>query len=162
MALLAALLACGAQTQEDPRVQRILERVEKEIRESEARLREDIRALIRAELRGEKTPAPPPAPTPSAPKRKVMLGVTADEFPDAERKALGVGGGVKVLSVRGPAEKAGMKAGDILLELDGKPVTEETIGGALESKSPGDEVVVTVLRSGKREKLRVQLAERKE
>lgn len=157
MALLLALLV---QTQEDPRVQRILERVEKEIRDSEARLRDEIRALLRAELRGEKST--PPAPTPSAPKRRVMLGVTADEFSDAERKALGVGGGIKVAGVRGPAEKAGMKAGDILLELDGKPVTEDTIGGLLESKSPGDEVVATLLRGGKREKVRVQLAERKE
>jgi len=156
MALALALLL--AAPQDDPRVQRILDRVEKEIRESEARLREEIRALIRAELRGEKKPSAPP----STPKRRVMLGVTADEFSDAERKTLGVGGGIKVAGVRGPAEAAGVKAGDILLELDGKPVTEETIGAVLESKSPGDEVEATLLRGGKRQKVRIQLAERKD
>ena len=110
---------------QDERMKRILERVEREIRESNDRLREEIRAIIRAEVArsGEKTPAPVPA------RKRVMLGVTADDFPDAERKSLGVGGGIKVAAVRGPAEQAGLKPGDVLLELGGTPVTEETILG---------------------------------
>ena len=162
-ALLAAAGTAAAQ-QDDERAKRILDRVEKEIRESEARLREEIRALIRAELRRESPPKPEPGPSaePPAPRRRVLLGVTADEFTDAERKALGVGGGIKVADVRGPAEKAGLKAGDILLELDGKPVTEETVGALLETKKPGDEVEATLLRGGKREKVKIKLAERKE
>lgn len=163
MLLIAALLATSSVQQDDERSKRILDRVEKEIRDSEARLRDEIRAIIRAELRGEKAPTPAvPKPEPSAPRRKVLLGVTADEFSDAERKALGVGGGIKVADVRGPAEKAGIKAGDILLELDGKPVTEETVGALLEGKKPGDEVEATLLRGGKREKARVVLGERKD
>ena len=162
-ALLAAAGTAAAQ-QEDERTKRILDRVEKEIRDSETRLREEIRALLRAELRREAPPKPEPGPSaePSTPRRRVLLGVTADEFTDAERKTLGVGGGIKVGDVRGPAAAAGVKAGDILLELDGKPVTEETVGAALESKKPGDEVEATLLRAGKREKVRIRLAERKE
>jgi len=164
-ALVALLAAAGtaAAQQDDDRTKRILDRVEKEIRDSETRLRDEIRALIRAELRKESTPSKPePAPSAETPRRRVLLGVTADEFTDAERKTLGVGGGIKVGDVRGPAEKAGLKAGDILLELDGKPVTEETVGRALEAKKPGDEVEATLLRGGKREKVRIQLAERKD
>ncbi|HEX7898629.1 MAG TPA: PDZ domain-containing protein [Planctomycetota bacterium] len=162
-ALLAAAGTAAAQ-QDDERVKRILDRVEKEIRDSEARLRDDIRAVLRAELRKEPAAKPEPGPSaePPAPRRRVLLGVTADEFTDAERKALGVGGGIKVGDVRGPAATAGVKAGDILLELDGKPVTEETVGAALESKKPGDEIEATLLRGGKREKVRIRLAERKE
>ena len=163
VALLAAAGTAAAQ-QDDERTKRILDRVEKEIRESEARLRDDIRAVLRAELRKEPAAKPEPGPSaePPAPRRRVLLGVTADEFTDAERKTLGVGGGIKVGDVRGPAEKAGVKAGDILLELDGKPVTEETVGAALESKKPGDEVEATLLRGVKREKVRILLAERKD
>jgi S1-C subfamily serine protease len=161
-ALVALLAAAGtaAAQQDDERTKRILDRVEKEIRDSETRLRDEIRALIRAELRKESTPSAKPEP--ETPRRRVLLGVTADEFTDAERKALGVGGGIKVGDVRGPAEKAGLKAGDILLELDGKPVTEETVGRVLETKKPGDEVEATLLRGAKREKVRIQLAERKD
>ena len=165
-ALVALLAAAGtaAAQQDDERTKRILDRVEKEIRDSENRLRDEIRALIRAELRKEPAPSAKPEPGPSAetPRRRVLLGVTADEFTDAERKALGVGGGIKVADVRGPAEKAGVKAGDILLELDGKPVTEETVGRVLEGKKPGDEVEATLLRGGKREKVKILLAERKD
>lgn len=157
LVLLAATASASAQ--EDERTKRILDRIEKEIRDSEARLRDEIRALIRAELRRE--PAAVPAPA-EAPKRKVLLGVTADEFTDVERKALGVGGGIKVGDVRGPAEKAGIKAGDVLLELDGKPVTEETIGAVLAPRKPGDEVEALLLREGKRVKVRLVLGERKE
>ena len=164
IAALLAVAGTAAAQQEDERTKRILDRVEKEIRESESRLREEIRAILRAELRKEPAAKPEPGPSaePPAPRRRVLLGVTADEFTDAERKALGVGGGIKVADVRGPAEKAGVKAGDILLELDGKPVTEETVGGVLESKKPGDEVEATLLRGGKREKVRIRLTERKE
>jgi S1-C subfamily serine protease len=160
MLLVLALLAAPAQ--EDERTKRILDRIEKEIRDSEARLRDEIRAILRAELRKDAPPVKPPTPDVPAPRRRVLLGVTADEFTDAERKALGVGGGIKVADVRGPAEKAGIKAGDILLELDGRPVTEETVGAALEKKQPGDEVEATLLRAGKREKVRVVLGERKD
>jgi S1-C subfamily serine protease len=161
-ALAASLLASVACPQDKPdeRTKRILERVEKEIQESNDRLREEIRAIIRAEVArsgGKPAPAAPPAA-----RKKVLLGVTADDLTDAERKALGIGGGIKVGAVRGPAEQAGIKPGDILLELGGAPVTEETIGQTLEKYQPGDSAEVLVLRGGKRTALKIVLAERKE
>ena len=71
--------------------------------------------------------------------------------------------GVKFADVREgtPAAKAGLKAGDILVEFDGK-----TIGNlydftyALRAKKPGDEVKVKVMRDGKPLEVSVLLTKR--
>jgi len=168
-AAFALLLSSTAFGQDDERIKRIVERIEKEIRESHDRTREEIRAIIRAEIQKAQgktpTPAPKPepkaTPAPSAPK-KVVLGVTAEDMTDAERKALGIGGGIKVAAVRGPAADAGLKPGDILVELDGEAVTEERIGEILSKRKPGDTVSVKVLRARQSVKLSVVLGERKD
>jgi S1-C subfamily serine protease len=160
-ALFAILLSSVAMAQDEERIKRIVDRIEKEIRESHDRTREEIRAIIRAEIQRAQGKAPS-EPTPAAPSRKVYLGISAGDLTDAERKALGVGGGIKVADVRGPAKEAGLKAGDILVEFDGEAVTEERIGGLLAAHKPGDTVDATVVRSGKRLTLKVVLAERKE
>src|SRR5450432_1498252 len=59
--------------------------------------------------------------------------------------------GVKFADVRegSPAAKAGFKAGDILVEFDGKPIQNlYDFTYALRSKKPGDTVKVKVLRGG--------------
>jgi hypothetical protein len=71
--------------------------------------------------------------------------------------------GVKFADVRegSPAAKAGLKAGDIMVEFDGK-----TIGNlydftyALRPKKPGDEVTVKVMRDGKPLTVKCTLARR--
>lgn len=152
--------------QDDERIKRIVERIEKEIRESHDRTREEIRAIIRAEIQRAtgKAPAPAPVPraTPAPSSKKVVLGITADDMTDAERKALGIGGGIKIAAVRGPAADAGLKPGDILIELDGEAVTEDRIGEILSKRRPGDSVPVKVLRAKQAVKLTVVLGERKD
>lgn len=148
-------------TQDDERVKRIVDRIEKEIRDSHDRTREEIRAIIRAEIQKNQGKAVP-APAPQAPGRKVYLGITAEDMSDTERKTLGVGGGIKVADVRGPAKDAGLKAGDILVELDGEAVTEERIGEILSRHKPGDAIEAAVIRSKKRVALTVTLGERKD
>jgi hypothetical protein len=59
--------------------------------------------------------------------------------------------GVKFADVRegSPASKAGFKAGDVLVEFDGKPIQNlYDFTYALQAKKPGDEVVVKVMRDG--------------
>ena len=60
--------------------------------------------------------------------------------------------GVKFADVRegSPAAKAGLKAGDIMIEFDGKPIQNlYDFTYALRGKKPGDEVKVKVTRDGK-------------
>jgi aminopeptidase YwaD len=59
--------------------------------------------------------------------------------------------GVKFADVRdgSPASKAGFKAGDIMVEFDGKPIQNlYDFTYALQAKKPGDEVRVKVMRDG--------------
>ncbi len=98
--------------------------------------------------------APPPA------AKRAYLGISAGDLSDDERRALGIGGGIRIAEVRGPAEKAGLKAGDILLSIGGVPVTEETIARTLERRRPGETVEVAVLRGRRREVFKLTLGER--
>jgi hypothetical protein len=48
-----------------------------------------------------------------------------------------------------PADKGGLRAGDVVVEFDGKPVTDlYTYTEALYARAPGDVVVVVVVRAG--------------
>lgn len=60
--------------------------------------------------------------------------------------------GILVTSVEpsGPAEKAGVKAGDVLVSVDGTKIADAaTLDTAVRRIEPGKEIVVTVLREGK-------------
>jgi len=72
--------------------------------------------------------------------------------------------GVKFADVRegSPAAKAGLKAGDVLIEFDGKPIKNlYDFTYALRGKRAGDQVEVRVLRDGKPVAARVLLEQRK-
>lgn len=71
--------------------------------------------------------------------------------------------GVRFADIRegSPAAKAGFKAGDILVEFDGKPIQNlYDFTYALRSKKAGDQVLVRVLRNGHPIEAKVLLAER--
>jgi len=60
-----------------------------------------------------------------------------------------------------PAAKAGLKAGDILVEFDGKPIQNlYDFTYALRSKKPGDTVAVKVLRGETKIQVDVVLVKR--
>ncbi len=62
-----------------------------------------------------------------------------------------------------PAAKAGLRGGDVVLQMDGKEVTEKTpLQDLLSDANPGDTVTLTILRDGKTQDLKVVLDERKE
>jgi len=68
---------------------------------------------------------------------------------------------VATVDASGPAGKAGVKQGDIITSLDGKPVTqEEDVIGILDQKNVGDTVPLVVDRSGKSLTFKVTLAQR--
>jgi hypothetical protein len=98
----------------------------------------------------------PPTVSTSGRARDVYLGsipdMSAPEIP-----------GVRLTGVRGdsPADKAGLKAGDIIVEFDGKPV-KDLYGytEAMQARQPGDTVKIVVLREGARVELTATLGRR--
>jgi serine protease Do len=59
------------------------------------------------------------------------------------------------------AEKAGLKEGDIILELNGEKITlKNTLSKLIQEHNPGEEVTLLVLRGGKRIALKAVLGER--
>lgn len=85
--------------------------------------------------------------------------------PDADKPWLGIlltttDEGVEINSVMegSPAERAGLRAGDLITSVDGRDLTDpESRGGLLDDKKPGDRVRFTVIREGKEERLRARL-----
>jgi len=159
--VLALLIPSVAAAQDDDRVKRIVDRIEKEIRQSHDRTLAELRAIIRAEIQRSQGKAPEPD-RPAAKAGKAYLGIVADDLTDADRKALAGAPGVKIADVRGPAKDAGLKAGDILVELDGEAAGEDRIGDLLSKHQPGDRIAAVVLRSKKRVPLQIVLGERKD
>ena len=71
--------------------------------------------------------------------------------------------GVKFADIRenSPAAKGGFKAGDVMVEFDGKPVTNlQDFTYLLQGKKPGDEVMVKVIRNGAPVEAKVTLTRR--
>jgi putative serine protease PepD len=75
------------------------------------------------------------------------------------------GGGAQVAEATagGPAADAGVRAGDVVTEIDGEAVdAPEDVAEAIEDRSPGDRVTLTVSRGGAEETIEVTLGERPE
>jgi putative serine protease PepD len=61
----------------------------------------------------------------------------------------------------GPAEKAGIKQGDVITKVGGRPIRDPTdISAAIAGKSPGNTVTVEIRRNGLTEKIDVALGTR--
>jgi serine protease Do len=90
----------------------------------------------------------------------VMIAPVTKEV--AEAIGLGKVQGVLVRGVEegGPAEKAGVEAGDIVLKFDGKSVEKPAdLPRAVGNTKPGSSVTITVFRRGETQDLNVTVAE---
>ncbi|MFO0442988.1 MAG: PDZ domain-containing protein, partial [Betaproteobacteria bacterium] len=74
-----------------------------------------------AERPTRRAAAEPNAPPPAA---KSTLGLGVSELTDAQKRELRLKGGVRVDSVEGPAARAGLREGDVILALDNTEVTD--------------------------------------
>jgi membrane-associated protease RseP (regulator of RpoE activity) len=108
-----------------------------------------------------RAPAPPAAPaTPEADdddrsRKRGWLGIFLSEDDD----------GVHITGVRegSPAEKAGLREGDKIVEVDNKPVEDDSdIRRIIRNLEPGDSVQVEVMRDGKRKTVNATLGEAKD
>ena len=62
-----------------------------------------------------------------------------------------------------PAETAGLREGDVITAIDGKPTREgSALTGFVRQYSAGDQVTLTLIRDGKEIQVPVTLAERKD
>ena len=81
-----------------------------------------------------------------------QIGVTVTPMRDQLAQYFGVDGGLLIDSVRNesPASKAGLRAGDVILELGGGPIKSAmTVVRSIDDKNDGD-VVLTIVRDRKR------------
>ncbi len=96
--------------------------------------------------------------------RRGMLGVTIQSV-DADLASslnLPAARGAIVTSVQagGPAERAGIKRGDVITAINKQPVTDNnSLRNLVASMAPGSNVDVTVTRNGRDQSLQVALAE---
>ncbi len=95
------------------------------------------------------------------------LGITYQELTDqlAEYFQVKQGGGVLVTEVTedGPASQAGLKAGDVILELAGKRIeSSRDLRRGVDAADPGSTVEVKVLRDGQPKTLSVTIGGEKE
>jgi serine protease Do len=93
------------------------------------------------------------------------IGVAIGEIDQTTAKALGLKepGGVLVQSVESnsPAEKGGIKSGDVILKFDGTKIDHANqLQALVASKAPGDKADVEIVREGKTEDKTVVLQER--
>jgi Do/DeqQ family serine protease len=92
--------------------------------------------------------------------KRAVLGISMKPIDDkiAEELKLSSRNGVYIdeVSKSGAADKAGIKAGDVLIAIDSTKITNPaSVQEAVSRFSPGDNAVVTVLRDGKELKLDV-------
>ncbi len=94
--------------------------------------------------------------TGQGPAPVAFLGVSTTETADGS-------GGAQVVEVvsGGPAQRAGLGVGDLIVSFDGKPVGgSDSLSGLVQARQPGDTVQVVVERNGSSRTLSVTLGTR--
>jgi serine protease Do len=101
------------------------------------------------------------------PEHKVTrgsIGVTFNaEASPAIARVYGVKNGVTVSDVTsgGPAEQAGIKAGDTITTVDGKPIKDgDELVGEISARKPGSKVKLGLMREGKQQEATVTVGDR--
>src|SRR5690606_2107894 len=91
-----------------------------------------------------------------APRQEAFLGVMIEDRRDG-----GQGAVIAEITEDSPAEAAGLRAGDVVLAVDGEPVVGQ-IGliAAIRDLEPGTEVEITVMRDGVQETVTATLTTR--
>ncbi|MEU4254482.1 trypsin-like peptidase domain-containing protein [Amycolatopsis sp. NPDC026612] len=99
---------------------------------------------------------------------RIVAGQASDKIHIGKTAFIGVSvadgqGGAKIREVvqRGPAQKAGLAAGDVITAIDGKPIdSATTLTNVMDTHHPGDQLALTVTdASGAQQQVPVKAAE---
>ena len=96
--------------------------------------------------------------------RRGWLGVRIQSVTDEIAESLGLekaeGALIASITATGPAEVAGLQAGDVILEFDGKPINAmRTLPRAVAETSIGKKAKITYWRDGKKNEVNVEIGE---
>jgi serine protease Do len=87
-------------------------------------------------------------PSASAPTAKAALGLAVADLTDAQKAELGVKGGVRVESADGVAARAGLRAGDVILQIANTEVTDSKQFVTLAARAEKERTVSVLVRRG--------------
>ncbi|MBI5721894.1 MAG: DegQ family serine endoprotease [Burkholderiales bacterium] len=109
----------------------------------------DITVTV-AEFEPDRSARRPAAAEPgSAPQsNKNVLGLTVSDLSDTMKRDLRVRGGVRVDAVEGPAARAGLREGDVILSVDNTEVTDSKQFAGIVSKVERSRAVSVLVRRG--------------
>ena len=97
------------------------------------------------------------APVTAADKEDGYIGVQVKADPNVE-------GLIIVDTVKdAPADKAGLKSGDLITKVDGSPIKSDDLQAfvlAIRGTKPGDDVKLTIVRGGKEQEIKVTVGKR--
>ena len=89
-----------------------------------------------------------PEPGSSAPVAKAILGLTVSDLTEAQKRELRIRGGVKVEAVDGPAARAGLREGDVILSMDNTEIADSKQFTTVATKAEKARAVSVMVRRG--------------
>ncbi len=88
-----------------------------------------------------------------------QIGVSVGDAPSGTDGAPGLGAQIRDVSAGGPADRAGLKVGDVVTKVDDRRVTDaDSLIVAIRSHGAGDSVTLTISRGGSTKTVKVTLA----
>jgi serine protease Do len=106
-------------------------------------------AITVGEFPAERPPQRAQAPSePKSQAARTVLGLGVVDLSDEQKRELGIKGGVRVESVEGPAARAGLQTGDVILQLGNTVVTDSQQFVELAAQAEKRRTVSVLVRRG--------------